>query len=72
MYRRKVTEFEWNSAREWLETGAEGSYAENAGRRVEVVNMCGGRYLLYEFGEVAGLTDEIGKALVFLCWFDVR
>lgn len=62
-----MTNKEWNAAIEWLENGEEGDYVENEGRTAEVVNMCGGRYLLTdENGEVADLVDEAWRAVSYL------
>lgn len=57
---------EWINAAEWLTSGEEGDYVTHEGRTAEVVNMCGGRYLLTENGEVIGLEHELVNALMFL------
>lgn len=51
-----------------LATGDEGFFVWNKdnGREVEVTNMCGGRYLCYEHGEVARQTDDEAIAYNFL------
>lgn len=51
-----------------LATGDEGFYVRNEenGREVEVTNMCGGRYLCYENGEVARQCDDEAIAYNFL------
>lgn len=51
-----------------LQDGDIGSYAENEenGRMVEVTEMCGGRYLYYENGEVAGQSNSARDAYKYL------
>jgi len=47
---------------EHLKRGDEGTFAEDGRNRVEVVNMCGGRYLNWCDGVVMGLTDDPHEA----------
>ena len=62
-----MTTSEWNEVTEFLETAEEGCFVENEGRTVEVVSMCGGKFLfLDKVHEVCGLTFEIWRALEFL------
>lgn len=61
-----MTNLEWNAAVEYLMTASVGSYVEHEGRKVSVEEMAGGRYLLSDSEGVAGLTDEIGQAMLFL------
>lgn len=55
----------------WLEQAEEWEAVENGNRTVVIANMCGGRYLLFEDGEVAGQTDDAKKAHNFLAnaWY---
>ena len=46
--------------------GDEAYWVENGERLVEVVDMCGGRFLLTENGEVCGLTNNAEEATLFL------
>lgn len=58
---------DWNEVAEWLKNSHEGDWAEHEGRTVEIVDMCGGRYLLLDKdGEVAGLVDTEQEAVLFL------
>lgn len=52
----------------YLMNGYEGDYIEHEdGRRVEIVNMAGGRYLCIDCdGEVARLVDDAAIAYNFL------
>lgn len=62
-----MTAREWNDGIEWLTNGEEGCFVENDGRKAEVVNMCGGRYLLTdENNEFVGVTFEEWRAMEFV------
>lgn len=62
-----MTNTEWNEAIEWAtSTREEGDWAENENRKVEIVRMCGGQFLCYEGGEVAGLVQTPCEAVWFL------
>lgn len=61
-----MTTKEWNEGTDFLMTAEEGCWIEEGNRRVEVVDMCGGRFLCIEDGEVAGLFDEVWRAMSFL------
>ena len=57
----------WNEGIAYLMNGTEGCWIEHNGRKVEIVNMCGGRYLCYDKeGNVAGLYHEEWRAMEFL------
>ena len=57
----------WDEVMERLKNSDEGDWAEHEGRTVEVVDMCGGRYLLLDKnGEVAGLVNTEQEAMLFL------
>lgn len=62
----KMTVKEWNEGINFLKTAEVGCYAEHNNRKVWVEDMCGGRYLLTEGGEVCGLTFSVIRAMVFL------
>lgn len=53
---------------QYLMNGREGDFVEHEdGRRVEIVNMVGGRYLCFDSnGEVASLVDDAAFAYNFL------
>lgn len=53
---------------DFLANGEEGHFVSNHdnGRTVEITNMCGGRYLCYDGGEVAKQTDDEAVAYGFL------
>jgi len=57
-----------NEAWVYLCNGEEGDYVENDnGYRAEVVNMCGGRYMLWDRdGEPLRLTDSVYEAVDFV------
>lgn len=62
-----MTNTAWNEAIEWAMGNREaGDWAEHEGRQVEVVTMCGGRFLCTEGGEVCGLVDSPVQVAVFL------
>ena len=62
-----MTTAEWNAASEYLKNNEVGSWAENDGRTVEVVDMVGGRYLLTdENGFFVRVVDEVWRAVEFL------
>ena len=61
-----MTTKEWNEGIEFLETADEGCWIENSNRRVEIVNMIGGRFLCFEDDEVCKLCDEEWRAMSFL------
>ena len=57
----------WNQGIAYLLNATEGDWIEHNGRKVEVVDMCGGRYLcLDENGDVAGLYSAASSAMWFL------
>ena len=51
-----------------LSLGDEGNWVENdIGKTVEVVNLCGGRFLMTdEHSEICGLTDSMDVVMGFL------
>lgn len=53
---------------DYLMSGKEGDYVEHEdGRRVEIVNMAGGRYLCFDRdGEVARQVNDVASAYKFL------
>lgn len=55
----------------WLEQADEWEVVEKGNRAVEITNMYGGRYLLFEDGEVAGQTDSAKEAHNFIAnaWY---
>lgn len=61
-----MTNKEWNEGIEFLMNAEEGCWIEEGNCRVEVVDMCGGRFLCIRDGEVAGLYDEEWRAMSFL------
>ena len=62
-----MTNTMWNEAIEWANGNrAEGDWAEHEGRQVEIVAMCGGRFLCTEGGEVCGLVETPLQAVWFL------
>lgn len=62
-----MTTAEWNAASAYLENNEVGSWAENDGRTVEVVDMVSGRYLLTdENGFFVRVVDEVWRAVEFL------
>lgn len=62
-----MTVNEWNHVIKYLGNAECGDWVQNEKRMVEVVDMCGGKYLLLDDeGEVAGLTDETWRAACFL------
>lgn len=62
-----MTAMEWDAGTEYLMNGEEGDWVEHEGRKVEIVSMCGGRYILFnESGEFCDLTDEVWRAMEFL------
>lgn len=61
-----MTTKEWNEGINFLTTATEGCWIEEGDRQVEVVDMCGGRYLCLEAGEVVALLKEEWRAMSFL------
>lgn len=59
-------ELAWLAVPVFLESGECGDYVKEGNREVEVANMVGGRYLLWEDGDVAGQTDDVSDAVLFL------
>lgn len=58
---------DWNTASDYLVSNEVGSWAENDGRRVAVVDMVSGRYLLTdENGFFVRVVDEVWRAVEFL------
>lgn len=53
---------------EFLTTEEVGAWVSNneETRKVIIENMCGGKYLLIDCGEISGLTDNIIEAINFL------
>lgn len=57
----------WDVIESWLTLADEFDFAENEGREVMCVNMCGGKYQKRdENGCVCGLTDSVDDAIMFL------
>lgn len=57
----------WNKGIAYLMNGTVGCWIEHNGRKVEIVNMCGGRYLCHdEDGNMSGLFHEEWRAMEFL------
>ena len=57
------------TALEFFVMGSVGDYCENDdnGYRCEIVDMCGGRYLLFDAeNEVICLTDDVQEAIYIL------
>ena len=61
-----MTSREWNMGIEFLMSAEEGDWLAEADRRVEVVNMCGGRFLCLDAEGVVILTDAVSRAMSFL------
>ena len=62
-----MTTADWNTTSDYLASNEVGSWAENDGRTVEVVDMVGGRYLLTdESGFFVRVVDEVWRAVEFL------
>lgn len=59
-------ELKWLEVPAFLESGECGDWVKEDNREVEVANMIGGRYLLWEDGDVAGQTDDVSEAVLFL------
>lgn len=59
-------ELAWFAVPVFLESGECGDWVREDNREVEVANMVGGRYLLWEDGDVAGQTDDVSEAVSFL------
>ena len=55
-----------NMAIYFLSTAPIGAFVEDDNKYIEVVNMCGGRFLCYEDKELAGLTDDVQLAVLFM------
>ena len=56
-----------DAAKCWLATTGNAIFDDN-GARVESVDMCGGKYLMFDAnGEIAGLTDDIDTVFTHLC-----
>ena len=58
----------WHKVSDYLENGECGDWvkSDDMSREVEVANMIGGRYLLWDEEGVAGLTDDVSEAVSFL------
>lgn len=58
----------FEKAIDYLENGNVGDYIfnEDNGKKIEIADMCGGRYLCYENGEVAKQTDNESVAYNWL------
>ena len=58
----------FDKAINYLENGEVGDFIfnEENGKKVEIANMCGGRYLCYDNGEVAKQTNNESIAYNFL------
>ena len=74
-----LTTAEYNSVIEFLDRAEEGEFAESENRRVEVANLCGGKFLhyekesyedycgnLHESWAIAGQTNDPVKSAIFL------
>lgn len=61
-----MTTKEWNEGINYLMTAEEGDWISEGDRLVEVVNMCGGRFLCVDSEGVVYLTDAVSKAMSFL------
>lgn len=62
-----MTSSEWNQIGDFLEIAEVGDFVVYEERKVEVVDMCGGRYLLNDgLGMVSGLVFDLWKAQQFL------
>lgn len=58
----------WNAAIAWASSERNtGDWAEHDGRTAEAVDMCGGRFLLTEGGDVCGLVNSPVQVAWFLC-----
>lgn len=62
-----MTAREWNMGIEFLKTAEEGQWVEHNGRRVDVIPMVAGRFVMFEKNmEFCGATDEEWRAMQFL------
>ena len=59
-------ELNWSEIPDFLANGDEGTFVREGDREVEVSNMVGGRYLLWEGRDVAGQTNDIDRCVQFL------
>lgn len=57
---------QWNFCVEFLSNQGVGAFVSENNRKVEIVDMCGGRYLLFEDGEVCGVVETVLEAVRFL------
>ena len=68
-----MTAQEWNDGIEFLETAKKWSWVEFEGRKVEIVNMCGGKYALQRGqGFPPGLHIDPSPSLLYVQPADVR
>ena len=56
----------WEFAEGWLRNAEEGDWVENENRKIECVNMCGGKYMKFDEEGYVGLTDSVDDAIRFL------
>lgn len=61
-----MTSREWNEGINFLMSAEEGDWLAEDDRHVEVVNMCGGRFLCLDTEGVVLLTDAVSRAMSFL------
>lgn len=62
-----MTTADWNTTSDYLASNEVGSWVENDGRTVKVVDMVSGRYLLTdENGFFVRVVDEVWRAVEFL------
>lgn len=62
----KYTDQEKQAVMDFLRFAEVGSFIEEENRTVTIEDMCGGRFLLYEDGELVELTEWLGRAFNFI------
>lgn len=67
-----MTSKEWNAGIGFLKESEEGQWIEHEGRKITVVNMVAGKFMMTDGdGEFCGATNEEWRAMQFLRngWF---
>ena len=60
-------EWTWSQAINYLATAAEGCWIESENWRIEIVNMCGGRYMVFDkYGWNYLLTHNVIEAINYV------
>lgn len=62
----KMTNKEWNMGIDFLKNAEEGQWVEHNNRRVEIVSMIAGKFMLLDKSGFAGVVDEEWRAMEFL------